>query len=111
MQALLPPASPSSSDNKEAEGDEHDIHSIREELAVAGQSIWNGCQGVERLKECLAATETVLGAVDEESAGAKAANVATRTELAGELNFFISFAKLLLVLTLNLHVYQRFKSS
>jgi hypothetical protein len=66
---------------------------------------------VERLKECLAAAKTVLGAVDGESADAKATNVVTRTELAGELNFFISFAKLLLVLTLNLHVYQRFKSS
>jgi hypothetical protein len=61
---------------------------------------------VERLKECLAAAETTLGATDGEAADARAANVATRTELVGELNFFASVAKLLLVLTLDLHVFQ-----
>jgi hypothetical protein len=61
---------------------------------------------VERLKECLAAVETTLGATDGEVTDARATNVATRTELAGELNFFASVAKLLLVLTLNLRVFQ-----
>jgi hypothetical protein len=65
---------------------------------------------VEWLKKCLAAAETMLGATDEEVADARAANVVTRTELAGELNLFASFAKLLLVLTLNLCVSQWFKS-
>ena len=66
---------------------------------------------MERLKECLAVAETALGAADGEAANARATNVVTRTELASELNFFASFVKLLLVLTLNLHVFQRFKSS
>jgi hypothetical protein len=35
--------------------------------------------------------ETALGAMDEEAADARAANVVTRSELAGELNFFASF--------------------
>ena len=39
MQAMLLPASPSSFDDEEAEGDEHKIHNVREELAVAGQSL------------------------------------------------------------------------
>ena len=55
--------------------------------------------------------KTTLGAADEEAVDARATNVVTRTEVAGELNFFASFVKLLLVLTLNLHVFQRFKSS
>ena len=109
--AMLLPASPSYFDGEEAEGDEHVIHTVRGELAVAGQSLWNGCREVERLKECLAAAETALGAVYREVSDAKVANVATRTKLAGELNFFICFAKLLLVLTLNLCVSQRLKSS
>jgi hypothetical protein len=40
-----------------------------------------------------------------EVADARAANVVTYTKLAGELNFFASFAKLLLVLTLNLRIF------
>jgi hypothetical protein len=60
---------------------------------------------VKRLKECLATAKTVLGATDREVADARATNVATRTELAGELNFSASFMKLLLVLTLNLRVF------
>jgi hypothetical protein len=59
---------------------------------------------VEQLKECLTAAETVLGTIDREAVDARAANVATRIELTRELNFFASFVKLLLVLTLNLHV-------
>jgi hypothetical protein len=39
MQVMLPSASPSSSDDEEVEGDEHDIHNVREELAVVGQSL------------------------------------------------------------------------
>ena len=66
---------------------------------------------MEWLKECLAAAETALDAADREVADAKGANVVTHTELAGELNFFICFVKLLLALTLNLRIYQRFKSS
>ena len=42
-QAVLPLASPSSSDGEEAEGDKHDIHTVRGELAVAWQSLQNGC--------------------------------------------------------------------
>jgi hypothetical protein len=49
--------------------------------------------------------------MDGEAADARAANVVTHSELAGDLNFFVSFEKLLLVLTLNLHVSQQFKSS
>jgi hypothetical protein len=79
MQVMLPSASPSSSDDEEVEGDEHDIHNVREELAVVGQSLRNRCLEVERLKECLAAAETVLGAMDGEAADARSTNVVTRT--------------------------------
>jgi hypothetical protein len=108
---VLSPASPSSSNDEEAKGEEHDIHNVREELAVAGQSLRNGCREVKRQKECLAMAETTLGAMDWEVADARAANVVTRIELTGELNLFASFVKLLLVLTLNLCVFQRFESS
>jgi len=108
---VLPSASPSSSDGEEAKGDEHNIHTVRGELAVAEQSLQNGCREVERLKECLAVAEIVLDTMDGEAADARAANAATYTELVGELNFFVSFAKLLLVLTLNLRISQRYKSS
>jgi hypothetical protein len=111
MQAMLSSAPPSSFDDEEAEGDKHDIHTVREELAMAPQSLWNGCREVERLKGCLVVAETALGTADGEVADARAANVVTHTELASELNFFVSFEKLLLVLTLNLHVSQQFKSS
>jgi hypothetical protein len=60
MQAVLLPASPSSSDDEVAEGDEHDIHNVREELAIAGQTFQSGCQEVKRLKECLVVAETAL---------------------------------------------------
>ena len=103
-QVMLSLASPSSYDNEEAEGDEHNIHTIREELAVAEQSLYDACQEMERLKECLAEAETALGIIDGEVADAWAANMATRTELASELNFFVFFAKLLLVLTLNVRI-------
>jgi hypothetical protein len=66
---------------------------------------------VERLKECLAAAETMLGAMDGEAADARATNTATRTELIGELNFFASFVGLLFVLILTIRVSQRHKSS
>ena len=66
---------------------------------------------MERLKECLVVAETTLGTADREVADAKVTNMATRIELAGELNFFICFVKLLIVLTLNLHISQWFKSS
>ena len=103
---MLPSASPSSSDGEEAKGDEHNIHTVRGELAVAEQSLQNGCREVERLKECLEAAETALGATDGEAANTRAINVATSTKLAAELNLFASFAKLLLVLTLILRVFQ-----
>jgi hypothetical protein len=61
---------------------------------------------VEQLKECLATAKTTLSAMDGETIDARAANVVTHTELASELNFFASFVKLLLVLTLNLCVFQ-----
>ena len=63
--------------NEEAEGDEHNIHTVREKLAVAMQSLWNGCQEVERLKECLAAGVTMLGATVEEAADARVAIMVT----------------------------------
>ena len=66
---------------------------------MAGQSLWNGCREVERLKECLAVAETALGTVDREAADSRAANVVIHTKLAGELNFFVSHAKVLFVLT------------
>ena len=91
---MLPLASPSSFDDEEVKGDEHDIHTVREELSMAGQSPKNGCREVERLKECLTTSETALGAGDMEAADARAANAATCTELTGELNFFASFAKI-----------------
>ena len=77
---------------------------------MVGQSLLDGCREVERLKECLAAAKTTLRATDREAADARATNVATHTELTSELNFFVFFAKLLLVLTLNLRVSQQFKS-
>ena len=58
------------------------------------------------MKECLVAAQTMLGAADGEAADARDTNMATHTELAGELNFFVFFTKLLPVLTLNLHVSQ-----
>ena len=61
---------------------------------------------MEWLKECLAAAETMLGAMFGEAVDARATDVVTHTELAGELNLFASFVKLLLVLTLNLCVFQ-----
>jgi hypothetical protein len=57
---MLLSASPSSFDDEVAEGDEHDIHNVREELAIAGQSFQSGCQEVKWLKECLVVAETVL---------------------------------------------------
>jgi hypothetical protein len=71
---------------------------------VARQSLRDGCQEVEQLKECLAATETTLGAIDGEVADARATMVVTRTELIGELNFFTSIVELLIVLILTLCV-------
>jgi hypothetical protein len=90
---MLPSGSPSSSDNEEVEEGEHDIHTVREELAVAGQSLRDRCQEVEWLKEFFAAAETMLGATDEEAIDTRAAIVATHAELTGELNFFVSFAE------------------
>jgi hypothetical protein len=58
------------------------------------------------MKECLAVAKTALGTTDGEVDDAKAANMMTHTELTGELNFFVFFVKLLLVLTLNLRVSQ-----
>jgi hypothetical protein len=71
---------------------------------MAEQSLQNGCREVEWLKECLTAAEIAFGAVNGEVADARVANVVTHTELAGELNFFVSFTKLLHVLTLNLRI-------
>jgi hypothetical protein len=45
------------------------------------------------------------------AADARVANMATRTKLADELNFFVSFMQVLFILTLNLCISQRFKSS
>lgn len=63
-----------------------------------GQALQDGCREVERLKACLSAAETVLGAADGEVVEAKATDAAARAELAGELIFvFIaSIAGLLL---------------
>ena len=55
---------PSSSDNEEAKEGEHDINTMREELAMAGQSLQEGCQEVEPLKECFKVAETTLSAPD-----------------------------------------------
>ena len=66
---------------------------------------------MERLKDCLVVAETALTDAEGEVADARAANMVTHPELGGELNFFVSFVKLLLVLTLNLRVSQPFKSS
>jgi hypothetical protein len=74
---VLPPDSPSSSDGEEAKGDEHDIHTVQGELAVAEQSLQNGCQEVERLKKCLATAETALGAADREATNARATDMVT----------------------------------
>ena len=78
--------SPSSSDNEEPEEGEHDIHTMRGELAVMGQTLQDGCREVEGLKECLSAAETALGAVYREAAKTRSANVAACVELTGELN-------------------------
>ena len=50
--------------------------------------------------------ETTLGAVNGEVADARAIDAASRTELVGELNFFVSFVELFLILILNLRVSQ-----
>ena len=84
---------------------------MREELDMAGQSLRDGCREVERLKVCLLVAETMLGASDGEAADARAAIMAAHAKLTSELNLFVSFAKLLLVLTLNLRISQRYKSS
>jgi hypothetical protein len=99
-------SSPSSSNKEDVKGDNHDIHTVQGELAMAWQSLRDGCLEVERLKECVAAAKTTLGAADGEAAGARAAVVATRTELIGELIFFASFAELSFVLILTLHFSQ-----
>ena len=78
---------------------------------MVGKSLWDGFQEVGWLKECLVATETVLGATDGEAANARAAIMATRTELVGELNFFGSFAELLFALILTLRISQRHRSN
>lgn len=93
---MLPPALPPSSDNEEVEEDEPDIHTMRGELAEAGQSLQDGCREVERLKECLAAAKVALGAADGEVVDARAAEAAARTKLAGELILFASYGGLLL---------------
>jgi hypothetical protein len=72
-QVVLLLASPSSSNEEEVEGDKHDIHTVREKLTMAGQSLQDGCREVEWLKECLTVAETMLGAADEEAADARAA--------------------------------------
>ena len=51
-------------------------------------------------------TKTTLGIMDREAADARAAIVATHTELVGELNLFASFTELLVVLILTLCVSQ-----
>ena len=78
--------SPSSFDNEEPEEGEHDIHTMRGELAVMGHAHRDGCREVEGLKECLLATETTLGATNREAAEARSANLAACAELTGELN-------------------------
>jgi hypothetical protein len=103
MQVVLPLAFPSSSD-EEVKGDEHDIHTVQGELAVARQSLWDGCREVEWLKECLVVAETALGATKGEAANARATNVVTYTELISELNFSASFVGLFFVLILTLRV-------
>jgi hypothetical protein len=100
---MLPLALPSSSD-EEVKGDEHDIHTVQGELAIAGQSLRDGCREVEWLKECLMVAETTLGATNGEAADARATNAVTYTELIGELNFSASFVGLLFVLILTLRV-------
>jgi uncharacterized membrane protein len=77
---------------------------------MAGQALQEGCQEVERLKECLSAAKTALGAVDGEAADARAANVAAHAKLTGELNFVMLFVDLFLALVwqvLNLRLFQR----
>jgi hypothetical protein len=69
---------------------------------------------VERLKECLSAAKTALGAADGEAADAKAANMAAHAKLIGEMNFAMLFADLFLALewhVLNLRLFQRHRSS
>ena len=108
---MLPLASPPSSDDEEAREDEHDIHTCVRG-AGRGWAIplgWMSGGGTAEGVPCSA--ETMLGAVDREATDARATVMVTHTELIGELNFFASFAKLLLILTLNLRVSQRSKSS
>ena len=85
MQAVLPPGC---SNDEEPEECEHDIHTMRGELAVARQALQDGCREVEWLKECLVTDEIALDAIDGEAADARAADTATHAELTGELNFF-----------------------
>jgi len=66
---------------------------------------------VERLKECLAVAKTVLGTMDGEADDARATDMVTYTKLVGELIFFVSIVELFHVLTLNLCISQRYKSS
>lgn len=101
---MLPLASSSSSNEEEIEGDDHDFHTMRGELAVARQSLWDGCHEIERLKECLAVAETMLNAMDQEVADARATVMVTRTKLISELNFFASIVELHVILILIVHV-------
>jgi hypothetical protein len=108
---VLPLALSSYFDKEEVEGDEHNIHTMQGEVAVVRQSLRDGCQEVEWLKECLAVAETTLSATDGEAADARAAVTATRTEFVGELNFYAFFAELLFVFILTLRASQQHRSS
>jgi len=96
MRAVSPQDSSPFFDNAEPKDDGHNIHTMRWELAVAGQALRDGCREVERLNVCLLVTKTMLGATNGEAA--KATDVAAHAKLTGELNFvFITFfAKLFL---------------
>ena len=78
---------------------------------MVGKSLWDGFREVGWLKECLVATETMLGATDGEAANVRVAIAATHTELVGELIFFGSFAELLFALILTLRISQRHRSN
>lgn len=78
--------SSSSSGDGEFDDGGGDIRSVVRELDVASQALRDECLEAEWLRECLLATEMVLGAADEEAAMARAVAAAAQAELAGMSN-------------------------
>lgn len=83
--AASPSGLSSPSDDVGSYGEGDDICTVVWQLDVTTQALHDESREVKRLRACLSAAETALGAVDQETAVARAAATVAQAELTGKM--------------------------